>query len=246
MCKHECGCGYKPYKILENKQIANEVYELTVQNNDDIIESGQFYMLKVEGKFLARPITVCKSDVKTITFVYKTFGEGTKELSTYKDSLEMLGPQGHGWKTETNKKIVLVAGGVGTPAIYKIATELATNNELQIVLGFKGAKDVFYEAEFAKLGKTFIMTDDGTQGEQGNVVDKLKQLDFDYIYACGPNPMLKAIAKEIDVDGQVSLEEHMASGIGICGSCSSSILKPMRNKRVCTDGPVFDIRDINV
>ncbi len=235
--------GYEDYKVISNRNIANDVYELTVENNGDVIQSGQFYMIRVDNKFLARPISVCDSDLGTITFIYKTFGEGTKNLSKEQVSVQMLGPLGNGWKKVSDKKIAIVGGGVGTPAIYSISRELSKNNQVQIVLGFKGLEDVFYKQQFEDIADT-IVTCESVDGK--NIIDSLRDLQFDYVYACGPNPMIKAIAQEFKVDGQVSLEEHMACGIGICGGCPGSILRKEGKNKVCIDGPVFSLGRIDV
>ncbi len=237
---------YKKYEIISNKNIAKDVYELKVKNNNDNINAGQFYMIKVDGKFLPRPISVCNSDDKCITFVYKTFGDGTKILSKNFKSISMLGPLGNGWEKVSDKKIVLVAGGVGTPAIYKLAKELSPTNDIDVVLGFRSKEDVFYEEKFKKFTNLSIVTDDGSYGFKGSVIDKLSTMDFNYIYSCGPNGMLKAIASNFKCEGQVSLEEHMACGIGICGGCPGSILKKQKDKKVCKDGPVFLLGSIDV
>ncbi len=238
--------SYKNYEVISNKNIAKDVFELKVKNNNDNIKAGQFYMIKVDGKFLPRPISVCDSDDNSITFVYKTFGEGTKILSESFDTLSMLGPLGNGWEKVSNKNIVLVAGGVGTPAIYKLAKELSCDNDINVILGFRSKEDVFYEEAFKDIANVSVVTDDGSYGLKGSVIDVLNKIDFDYLYSCGPNGMLKAIASHISCDGQVSLEEHMACGIGICGGCPGSILKKQKDKKVCKDGPVFPIGSIDV
>ncbi len=238
--------SYKNYEVISNKNIAKDVFELKVKNNNDNIKAGQFYMIKVDGKFLPRPISVCDSNDDSITFVYKTFGQGTKILSECFDTLSMLGPLGNGWKKVSNKKIILVAGGVGTPAIYKLAKELSKGNDIDVVLGFRSKEDVFYEEKFKEIASVSIVTDDGSYGLKGSVIDVLNKKNFDYVYSCGPNGMLKAIASNISCDGQVSLEEHMACGIGICGGCPGSILKKQKDKKVCKDGPVFPIGSIDV
>ncbi len=238
--------SYKNYEVISNKNIAKDVFELKVKNNNDNIKAGQFYMIKVDGKFLPRPISVCDSNDDSITFVYKTFGQGTKILSECFDTLSMLGPLGNGWKKVSNKKIILVAGGVGTPAIYKLAKELSCDNNIDVVLGFRSKEDVFYEEKFKEIASVSIVTDDGSYGLKGSVIDVLNKKNFDYVYSCGPNGMLKAIASNISCDGQVSLEEHMACGIGICGGCPGSILKKQKDKKVCKDGPVFPIGSIDV
>lgn len=239
--------SYKKYEIISNEKIARDVYELKVKSYSENIKSGQFYMIKIDGKFLPRPISVCDVNEDEITFVYKTFGEGTKVLSETFESLSMLGPLGNGWeKVYDKEKIVLVAGGVGTPAIYNLSKELSKDKDIDIILGFRSKEDVFYEEKFKEFANVKVVTDDGTYGQKGSVIDVLKEKEYDYIYSCGPNGMLKAIANNVSYDGQVSLEEHMACGIGICGGCPGSILKKQKDKKVCKDGPVFPLGSIDV
>lgn len=237
---------YKRYEIIENRKIAKDVYKLVVNNPGDMIRAGQFYMIKVPNKFLSRPISVCDFNPKTITFIYKIFGEGTKSLSFLKDEVEMLGALGSGWEEVKGRKIALIAGGVGTPAVYNIAKRLKENNEINIVLGFNEVDDIFYRKEFEAIAKTYIITEDGKLEYKGNVLSILDMIDFDYMYICGPNPMIKAVGQKYKTQGQVSLEEHMACGIGICGGCNGSLLSKEKDGKVCKEGPVFDVRSLDV
>lgn len=110
------------------------------------------------------------------------------------------------------------------------------------MLGFNAAEDVFYEKQFEELGaKVIVTTADGSYGTKGFVTDALRKIDYDYYFACGPMPMLKAV-HALGREGQLSLEARMGCGFGVCMGCSMEMNSGM--KRVCKDGPVFNSEEV--
>ena len=136
--------------------------------------------------------------------------------------------------------VVKIGGGVGAPPMYGVAKHLIEKGaKPTVILGFTSKDDVFYEEEFKALGcEVYVTTNDGSYGTKGFVTDVIKNLEgYDYFYACGPLPMLKAVAMGTECSGQLSFEERMGCGFGGCMGCSCKTLTG--NKRICTEGPVL-------
>ena len=140
------------------------------------------------------------------------------------------------------RRPLLVGGGVGVPPLYNLARKLlAEGREVQVVLGFNTASECFYEEEFRALGcRVTVATADGSHGVRGFVTTAIAERhpDFDYFYACGPLPMLRALAEAVEQDGQLSFEERMGCGFGACMGCSCKT--KYGNKRICKEGPVLE------
>ena len=237
------------YKIKENKKIAFNVYKMILEGDTSYItKPGQFINIEIDGFYLRRPISVCDWDEKTITIIYKVVGDGTEKLSTYKtgEILDILTGLGNGFDiTKSGEKPLLIGGGVGTPPMYGLCEKLISQNIKPIViLGFTSAQDVFYEEEFKKLGaNVYISTNDGSYGTKGFVTDIIKNLEgYTYYYACGPEPMLKAIYNTANSNGELSFEERMGCGFGACMGCTCKT--KYGNKRICKDGPVLEKEEI--
>ena len=236
-------------KIKENKLIAKNTYRLILTgdlSNKYPYRPGSFINLRIPGFYLRRPISICDISSKEVTLIYKVVGEGTLKLSKMKKGeIDALVDMGNGYNMSPVKSIaLLVGGGAGIPPMYYLSKELLKRNKkVIVVLGFNSKEEIFYANEFKKLGvKVVIATLDGSVGVKGLVTDAMKGLKYDYIYACGPIPMLKAIYKVSNIKGQYSLEERMGCGFGVCRGCSIKTKQGIR--RVCKDGPVFLGEDI--
>lgn len=239
--------------IIINREIANKIFEMKLQFKIlPALLPGQFVNLSVPGFFLRRPISICEQDPdqNTITLVYKVVGKGTKKLTTLDPDLQvdLLMPLGNGFQIkkmqEKNpKQIVIAGGGVGIPPLYFLAQELIEQGNVpNIVLGYANESEVFYLNKFEQLNTNIkVTTDDGSFAEQGNVTDSIKKYfpDADYIFTCGPRPMLQALTKLKIPAGQYSFEERMACGFGGCMGCSLKTNSELGYKRVCLEGPVF-------
>ncbi len=212
-----------------------------------ITAPGQFINIKLDGKFLRRPISVCDYDGTTVTIIYKVVGRGTELLSTYEKgkSLDILTGLGNGYNTsKSGNTPLLIGGGVGVPPMYNLAKKLISEGKsVSVILGFNSSDDVFYEEEFKKLGATVtVTTADGTKGIRGFVTDAMADVDYSYFYTCGPEVMFKAIEKIAKTSGQYSFEERMGCGFGACMGCSCKT--KYGNKRICKDGPVLEREEI--
>ena len=155
------------------------------------------------------------------------------------EKLDVLMPLGNGFDTEKcGEKPLLAGGGIGVPPLYGLARALVKKQiRPKVVLGFNTREDVILTEAFRNLGlEPIIATADGSEGVRGFVTDAMKDLDFDYLYTCGPEPMLKAVWQSAP-DGQFSFEARMACGFGACMGCSCET--KYGYKRICKDGPVL-------
>ena len=236
------------YKIIENIALTSTVFKMVLEGDvSDIKNSGEFINIKLEGKYLRRPISVCDVDATTVTIVYKVVGTGTEQMSKMPvgTELDVLVGLGNGYDLSfSGEKPLLLGGGVGVPPLYNLAKRLIKDGkEVTVVLGFNTKDEIFYEQEFKDLGATvFVTTADGTYGIKGFVTDAMKDIDYSYFYTCGPEPMLKAIYKASTTSGQMSFEERMGCGFGACMGCSCKTLTGY--KRICKDGPVMKKEEI--
>ncbi len=228
--------------ILENKKVGLDTYLMRLSGDvSEITRPGQFSELKLEHYYLRRPLS--NHDVKEneISFLYKVLGQGTRSLTSYPVGtvIPTLVGLGNGFDTSKANRPLLIGGGIGIAPLYHLAKVLVKEGKKPlIILGFKNKDEVIYEEEFARFGKVYVTTDDGSYGYKGNPVSFLKenQLDFDYYYACGPQVMLKYLSLAYP-NGEVSLEARMGCGFGACMGCS--IETTTGPKRVCKEGPVF-------
>ena len=236
------------FEILSNTALTDSVYKMILAGDtSDITNCGQFVNIQLEGMFLRRPISVCDYDEKTLTLVYKVVGKGTEAMSKMEKGtkLDILTGLGNGYDLSlAGEKPVLLGGGVGVPPMYNLAKKLrGMNKEVQVILGFNTAAEIFYEEEFKNLGcQVTVTTVDGSYGVKGFVTTVLENLDYTYFYTCGPEPMLKAVHKASVTSGQMSFEERMGCGFGACMGCSCKTLTGY--KRICKEGPVMKKEEI--
>ena len=233
------------YTIQSNEPLTPAVYRMVLEGDTQYVtRSGQFINIELEGKFLRRPISVSDYDARTITIIYKVVGRGTEQMRTMKagQKLDILTGLGNGFSTENNaQRPLLVGGGVGVPPLYNLAKRLlAEGKRPAVVLGFNTKDEVFYAEEFKALGvDVYVATADGSMGIKGFVTDAIREanIEFDYLYTCGPLPMLKALYDNTSTDGEYSFEERMGCGFGACMGCTCKT--KYGNKRICKDGPVL-------
>ena len=235
------------FTILENAPLTASVYRMVVRGDTSAITApGQFVNIALDGKFLRRPISECDYDASTLTLIYKVVGSGTAQLSAMGGgTLDILTGLGNGYDiSAAGDAPVLIGGGVGVPPMYRLAKDLtAMGKTVSVILGFNTGSEIFLREEFEALGcKVIVTTADGSVGLRGFVTDALKDMDYSYFYACGPEPMLKAVYKASKAPGQMSFEERMGCGFGACMGCSCKTLTGY--KRICKDGPVMKKEEI--
>lgn len=243
--------------IVSQQCIGTDVYDMVLSFPKGAKEArpGQFIAMYCEDgtKLLPRPISICGIDAEagTLRVVYRIAGEGTRLFSQMKagDSLEVMGPLGNGF-TMKDKKAIIVGGGIGIPPMLELTKQL--DCEKTVVLGYRD--ELFLKEEFEACANVAVATEDGSTGTKGTVIDAIEaaQVSGEIIYACGPMPMLKALAEYADAHGmeaQISLEERMACGIGACLGCICKTKEKdhhtnVNNTRICKDGPVFDAKEV--
>ena len=235
------------FTILENAPLTASVYRMVLRGDTSAITApGQFVNIALDGKFLRRPISVCDYDASTLTLIYKVVGSGTAQLSAMGGgTLDILTGLGNGYDiSAAGDAPVLIGGGVGVPPMYRLAKDLtAMGKTVSVILGFNTGSEIFLREEFEALGcKVIVTTADGSVGLRGFVTDALKDMDYSYFYACGPEPMLKAVYKASKTPGQMSFEERMGCGFGACMGCSCETLYGV--KRICKEGPVLRKEEI--
>jgi dihydroorotate dehydrogenase electron transfer subunit len=247
-------------KILENKKISENAFHLKFYS-PKIAKSaipGQFIHIKVSDLHIPlwrRPFSVCRADKRAgiVEIMFDIRGEGTKILSGKKngDELDIVGPLGKGFNTNGKyKTAILVAGGIGVPPIIFLNDRLNINKI--VFIGARNKKTLYGVKELKeKKCKVLTSTDDGNVGYKGFITDlvedylKSKERNIK-IFACGPNAMLRTltrIAKNYNVECEVSLESVMSCATGICQGCPiRGMDKPY--KLVCIEGPVFNSNEI--
>jgi len=161
------------------------------------------------------------------------------------DSLDLLCDLGNGYNISVKmERPLLIGGGVGIPPLYYLAKKLIEKGfSPQVILGFNKKEDVFYEKEFSDLGlDVAVCCVDGSYGLKGFATAGMKGKDFDYIFTCGPEPMLKAVYDTSEINGQFSFEERMGCGFGACMGCTCKTKNGY--KRICKEGPVLLKKEI--
>ncbi|WP_353121299.1 dihydroorotate dehydrogenase electron transfer subunit [Dysgonomonas capnocytophagoides] len=247
--------------VTENLQL-NQTYCLLKLSTADgallpDMHPGQFVEVHVSDSpatFLRRPISVnfIDREKNELWLLVQVIGDGTRRMSQYQksDLVNLLLPLGNSFSIpdKTTGKILLVGGGVGTAPMLYLGAELKKQGYLPIfLLGARSHKDLLQLDEFVKYGDVYTTTEDGSHGEKGYVINHsiLNKESFTQIYTCGPKPMMMAVANyahKNQIDCEVSLENTMACGFGVCLCCVENTTKG--NICVCTEGPVFNIKDL--
>lgn len=232
------------YTTLHNTALTGDIYRLVLGGDTSAFTApGQFLDLRLPERFLRRPISVCDWDDATVTVIYKLLGEGTAALSRLPEGtrLDALTGLGNGYDlAPAGERPLVIGGGVGIPPMLRLTKELlAAGKHPVVILGFNRAADIFLREEFDALGAKIVLTTaDGSAGVPGFVTDGVRAAgDYTYAYACGPNPMLKALDAVLTTPAQYSFEERMGCGFGACMGCT--VRTKTGHKRVCKDGPVF-------
>ena len=187
----------------------------------------------------------------TFRLLIQIAGKGTAKLSTLNrgDTLNLVYPLGNSFTLpEKDQRILLAGGGCGAAPLLFLGKYLKSNGFVpDVLLGFRNSERVIEYDEYAQLGKVYMTTEDGSLGKQGFITDHpvLSSTNYDVIYCCGPQSMMKAMAKycrENRIKCEVSLENLMGCGIGACLCCIVETVKG--NLCTCTEGPVFNINDL--
>jgi dihydroorotate dehydrogenase electron transfer subunit len=261
-------------EISSNEEIQKDCFlmKIKVAPSFENPLPGQFVMIRIAGlndPFLSRPISIYSfsrgKNFCSLELLYRVVGKGTQILAGLIEGsqIEINGPLGNGFKTDSiRENVVFISGGIGIAPLSMLIENLSHRTErfsssMIIYPGFQNAGMVVGLDKMQKHCRAVnVCTDDGTLGKKGFVTQifqkDLKQYtpDNTSIFACGPREMLKALAKLLNgsqFDCQVSLEERMACGTGACMGCAVAVKDKagaLAYKRVCADGPVFNLADI--
>jgi dihydroorotate dehydrogenase electron transfer subunit len=245
-------------KIAGNKRLTKDLFVLELSSREELpdLKPGQFAQVKVDGSsetFLRRPFSIhdVNYEINTIKLLIQVAGKGTAALSNLKigDSLNLIYPLGNSFGLpDKDQKILLVGGGCGVAPLLFLGKHLKSNGySPDILLGFRNSERIIELEEYLKIGNVFLTTEDGSKGEKGYVTSHsvLSESIFERIYCCGPDSMMRAVAaysNKKNIDCEVSLENLMACGFGVCLCCIVSTTRG--NLCTCIDGPVFNIKEL--
>lgn len=247
MCQRKGSADERRYckmaKIIINQEIDTNIYHIKIAGkyNGTI---GQFYMLRgweSHHPVLGRPFSIFDLNCDSISFIYKVIGEGTRLISRLKedDNIELFGPYGKGFPRVCGR-VALIGGGIGAAPLYFAARELFSDSEVKIVHIYLGFSERAILVDLFKQVSHKVIVDVG-----GFISTKIDVNDYDYVFACGPEEMMKAIVQQKTSDKThifIALERRMGCGIGACLSCTCQTNKG--NRLTCKDGPVFSGEDI--
>lgn len=243
------------FVVSEKKFLNSSFFKLKLKSKKTLpeINPGQFVEVQVNSDskvLLRRPISINDVDSQTneISLIIQTVGQGTKELAKINEGEEinLVYPLGNGFNIEGENPL-LVGGGVGiAPLLYLAKNFHAKGIKPKVLLGFRSQEQMIDLKEYEKYADVYISTQDGSVGSKGLVTEnEIFTQSYDTIYTCGPTPMMKAISENAlknNIECYASLENKMACGIGACLCCVQNTTEG--HKCTCTEGPVFNVKDI--
>ena len=235
------------FTVIQNEPLTETVFRMVLCGDTAAITApGQFVNIALDGQYLRRPVSVCDLEDGRLTLIYKVVGQGTAQMARIApgEKLDLLTGLGNGYDlSKSGERPLLLGGGVGVPPLYLLARRLIEQGKyVTAVLGFNTKSEVFCEEEFRALGADVtVTTADGSYGRKGFVTDALPA-EYSYFYTCGPEPMLRAVYRATETDGQFSFEERMGCGFGACMGCSCKTVTGY--KRICREGPVLEKGEI--
>lgn len=256
-------------ELLRKEQIVKDVYKFTIKAEEivKLARPGNFIEIRVNNQtepFLRRPISIYNLDIEKgiLEFIFQVKGKGTQILAQRNigEKIDIIGPLGYGtFKIGDKTNVAIIGGGIGIFPLYELAKEIKNQEKrVKAYLGFRSKDLVMLENEFTKVTDNLIITtDDGSYMQKGFAIEFLEKeinnTKYDCIYACGPLPMLRAVKKlsiEKNIECQVSLEEKMACGLGVCLGCAVKTTKSTAENpeywHVCKAGPVFQAKDVDI
>jgi len=248
------------YKILEARPAGFKIKQFVIEAPRIARKQkpGQFLILRLHDKGERIPLTIKSSDpvAGTVTIAVQSIGKTTSLLNSLEAGdfiLDIVGPLGHPSEIANFGTAVILAGSVGTAMALPTANALKqVGNHVVFIEGARSTEMVVFEDEVRQASsETYIMTDDGSYGEQGLVTKKLNELiaagrKIDFVLAVGPVPMMRAVAQvtnPLGIKTMVSLNSIMVDGTGMCGGCR--VVLGEKSSFACVDGPEFDASKVN-
>lgn len=256
-------------ELVKKEQLKPDIFKFSIKAPNIVKNSkpGNFIEIRVTNQtepFLRRPISIYNIDRENgiLEFIFQVKGKGTELLAKREvgKQIDIIGPIGYGtFQYENYENIAILGGGIGVFPLYELAKRAKeAHKNVNAYLGFRNENFVVLEEEFKKVSdKLVLTTDDGSYAQKGFAINYLEKdietSKTDAIYACGPLPMLKAVQKlaiEKDIPCQISLEEKMACGLGVCLGCAVKTAKSPKDApeywHVCKAGPVFNAKDVEI
>ena len=256
-------------ELLKKEKIIEGLYKFSVKADEIVALSkpGNFIEIRINENldpFLRRPISIYNLDKENgiLEFIFQVKGKGTELLAKKNvgDFIDIIGPLGNGtFKFEEYNNLAVIGGGIGIFPLYELSKKKKkANKKVYTYLGFRNKDLVTLENEFKNVSNELTLTtDDGSYANSGFAINYLEQdlekNNIDCIYACGPLPMLKAVkklAKEKNIPCQISLEEKMGCGLGVCLGCAvktaTSTVENPEYIHVCKAGPVFNSKLVEI
>jgi ferredoxin--NADP+ reductase len=248
------------YKIVEARDVGFKIKQFTIEAPRIARKQqpGQFIILRLHEQGERIPLTIKSSDPEagTVTIAVQGIGKTTSLLNCLEAGdyiMDIVGPLGHPSEIKNYGTAVILAGSVGTAMALPTANALKkAGNHVVFIEGARNTEMVVFEDEVrAASDETYIMTDDGSYGEQGLVTKKLNELlaagrAIDFVLAVGPVPMMRAVAQvtaPLGIRTMVSLNSIMVDGTGMCGGCR--VLVNGTSSFACVDGPEFEASKVN-
>jgi len=244
--------------IIKNLRISKSFFVIEAASDSALPEilPGQFIQVRVDNSknsFLRLPLSVHDVDNgrNSISMLIQIVGEGTEKLSELKpgEKINCIYPLGNSFTLPTKgERVLLTGGGCGmAPLLYLGHRSKEVGADISIALGFRNSERILDYSAFESMGNVFLSTEDGSCGQKGFITDipAFNATTWDRVYCCGPEPMMKSIAKTCstrDIFCEVSLENLMACGIGACLCCV--VNTSAGHVCTCTDGPVFNIKTL--
>jgi dihydroorotate dehydrogenase electron transfer subunit len=260
-----------PIPVSSKETLQENIFKLTLSSPfiSKRAKPGNFVHIRVDSTdntLLRRAFSIHAVDKhkKSFDILFRVVGKGTEILSTVNpgETLDVLGPIGNNFSLpRKGNEIMLVAGGMGIAPLWFLLSHIRDRgydpSRITFLYGARTKGELLYLEKFKKLKvRLILITDDGSKGEKGLVTDsflrEIKKTKQDhsnlFVYSCGPEMMLakmSELAKELDLFCQISMETHMACGVGACWGCAVKS-SDGTYRRVCADGPVFDAREVNL
>ena len=256
-------------ELIKKEKLLDDLYKFSVDAKEivELANPGNFIEIRINENsdpFLRRQISIYNLDKENgvLEFIFQVKGKGTELLAKKKegDKIDIIGPLGNGtFKFEEYKNIAVIGGGIGIFPLYELSKQAKNaGKKVYTYLGFRNKDLVTLENEFDEVSTMLtITTDDGSYKNSGFAINylenDLEKNNIDCIYACGPLPMLKAVkklAEEKEIPCQISLEEKMGCGMGVCLGCAvrtaTSTDDNPQYLHVCKAGPVFNSKMVQI
>jgi dihydroorotate dehydrogenase electron transfer subunit len=250
-------------EIVSNQRVTDDTWLMALRSAEiaQAAKPGQFVMIRVRpglDPLLRRPFSICGVREDLFLVLYRVVGKGTGLMTGLREGerIWVLGPLGKSFTVpEKRTSRLLVGGGIGIAPLVFFG-QFHRENKVTFMMGFRSAKDIISPQRITGEDMGFLIaTDDGTKGHHGPVTGLLEELlrknaGEVAVYACGPKPMLRKVAemtRALRIPCQVSMEAHMACGLGACQGCAvkTSLGEEKSYLYVCKEGPVFEAEEID-